>query len=238
MSEAPINDLLEEHVAPFEPRADGWDDVLARARRTRRRYAAIGAALVALLLVPTAVALRGQITDLFQGTPAPPAVSTSFQANNRIADLALRKGFGSKFPHADVAQAHGVLEIQTTDGPEDLWAAPNDQGGQCYFVNFGNDPAGPGGQYGFGGCDPSQTPASNINWGGVWVEPHPTLFTIWGHVFVPAAEVEVRLEDGSKLTLPVVEGFFLGSLDKGAQVSRITAYGASGDVVAHSSRPQ
>jgi hypothetical protein len=238
MSEAPIIDLLEEHVAPFEPRPDGWDDVLARARRTRRRYATIGAALVALLLVPTAVALRGQITDLFQGTPAPPAVSTSFQANNKMAELALRKGFGSKLPHADVAQAHGVIEIQTTDGPVDLWAAPNDQRGQCYFIAFANDPREAGGQPGFGGCDPPRAPASNINWGSVWAAPHPTLITIWGHVFVPAAKVEIGLEDGSKVTLPVVEGFFLGSLNKGAQVNRITGYDSSGDAVARLSKPQ
>jgi hypothetical protein len=238
MSEAPIGDLLERYVAPFEFRPDGWNDVLARARRTRRRYALVGAAIAALLLVPTAVALRGQIADLFQGTPAPPAISSSFEDNNKMADYATQQGFVHRFPHADVAKAHGVLEVQTSDGPEDLWAAPNDQGGQCWFVDFANDPPGPDGrQYGFGGCYDSTPPASNIAWGAVWVEPHPTLFTLSGHVFVPAVRVEVRLEDGSTRTLPVVEGFFLESLDKGAQVSQISAYDASGDEVASFSKP-
>jgi hypothetical protein len=170
MTEAQIDDLLDELVAPFEHRAEGWEDVLVRARRARRRYAAAGVAMLALLLVPTAVALRGQIANLFQGTPAPPAVSTSFELLNRIAaDLATQRGFGDRFPQADVSKAHGVLEVQTSDGPEDLWVAPNDQGGQCWFVDFANDPAEPQGQYGFGGCDPSPPPASNINWGSVWV---------------------------------------------------------------------
>jgi hypothetical protein len=236
MSEARIDDLLDELVAPFEARADGWDDVLARAQRTRRHYALIGVAIVGLLLVPPAVALRGQIADLFQGTPAPPAISSGFEAINRVPDVATQDGFGSKFPHADVAKAHGVLEVETRDGPEDLWVAPSDQGGHCWFIDFANDPPEPGGQYGFGGCDRLPPPASQISWGAVWLEPHPALFTLWGHVFVSATSVEVELEDGSTSTLPVVEGFFLGSLDKGAQISQIRAYDASGNEVATASR--
>ena len=113
MTESRIDDLLDEQVPPFEPRPDGWEDVLARAHTTRRRYAALAVVALALLLVPTAVALRGQIADLFQGTPAPPAVSTSFESSNKIADLATQKGFGARFPHADVSKAHGVIQIQT-----------------------------------------------------------------------------------------------------------------------------
>jgi hypothetical protein len=233
MTESRIDELLDEQTPAFEPRSDGWEDVLARARTARRHYSALAVAALALVLVPTAVALRGQIADLFQGTPAPPAVSTSFAAQNRAADMATQNGFEAKFPHADVSQAHGVVEIQTADGPQDLWVAPNDQGGKCWFVDWANDPAGPGGQFGFGGCDPSPPPSSNINWGSVWVYPHPGLQTVWGHVFVPATQVKVRLV-GSVLTLPVVEGGFLGSLPKGGEIERITAYDDSGNAVASS----
>jgi hypothetical protein len=236
MTETRIDELLDELVPAIEPRSDGWDDVLARANTTRRRYAALAVAALALLLVPTAVALRGQIADLFQGTPAPPAISTSFEANNKIADMATQKGFVEKFPHADVSEAHGVVEIQTADGPQDLWVAPNDQGGKCWFVDWVDDPTGPGGQFGFGGCDPSPAPVSNINWGSVWVDPHPDLLTVWGHVFVPAGRVDVRLVDGQALTLPVVEGGFLGSLPKGTEIKGITAYDNSGNAVAASTR--
>jgi hypothetical protein len=228
MTETQIDKLLDEHMPFFEPRSDGWEDVLARAHTTRRRSAALAVAVLALLLVPTAVALRGQIADLFQGTPAPPAVSTSFEYSNKIHAQA---GFRAKFPQADVSQAHGVVEIQTADGPQDLWVAPNDQGGKCWFVDWANDSPGPDGQFGFGGCDPSPPP-SNLNWGAVWVDSHPGLLTVWGHVFVPAARVDVRLGDGSALTLPVVEGGFLGSLPKGTQVEQITAYDDSGNAVA------
>lgn len=233
MTESRIDDLLDELVPPSAPAAGGWDDVLARAHATRSRYVVLAVAALALLLVPTAVALRGRISDLFQGTPAPPAVSTSFEAGNKVADMATRKGFGDEFPHADVSQAHGVVEIQTPDGPQDLWAAPNEQGGTCWFVDWANDPVGPDGQqFGFGGCDPSPAPASHINWGSVWGYSHPDLITVWGHVFVPADSVHVRLDDGTTTTLPVVEGAFLGSFRKGAQVESLTAYDGSGNVVA------
>ena len=264
MSNTSIDHLLDELVAPFEPWPGGWQDVLGRARRTRRRYALIAATVAALLLAPTAVALRGRIADLFQGTPAPPAVVSSFEANNKLADLATQNGFESVFPHADVSQAHGVLEVETSDGHEDLWVAPSDRSGQCYFVDFATDPPVRGQQYGFGGCYPtprglvlglnsqawvagrpqewpenSTAPGHQpmIDWGAVWVASHPALRTLWGHVSVPADSVEVMLSDSSPSKLPVVEGFFLGSLSKEAAVREIRAYDASGAEVATTSRP-
>jgi hypothetical protein len=188
MTETSVDELLDEHMAPFGPRPDGWEDVLGRARTSRTRYAALGAAALALVLVPTSLALRGQIANLFRGTPAPPAVSTSFESNNRIADMATQKGFGDRFPHADVSQTHGVIEIQTADGPEDLWAAPNDQGGHCWWVDFANDPEGHGGKPGFGTCDTNH-PSAAIEPGVTWEEPHARLATLMGLVHVDADRV-------------------------------------------------
>jgi hypothetical protein len=221
MTEARLDDLLDELVAPFETRPDGWTDVLTRARRTRRRYAVAAAAAVALLIVP-AVALSGEIASLFQGTPAPPAVSTSFETANRVADMATKNGFADRFPHADVSQAHGVLQVQTSDGPEDLWAAPNEQGGNCWWIDFANDPPVNDEQPGFGACDTKNS--GGIEPGITWVYDHPALSTLFGMVHVQADRVVVQLEDGSRLSLPVVEGAFLASLDKGARLGTVTAY--------------
>jgi hypothetical protein len=232
-----IENTLEELVPPFEPLARGWDDVLRRARRTRRRYALVAVAIIALFLVPTSVALRGQITDLFEGTPAPPDVSTAFENNNRAADLATESGFQSRFPQADVSQAHGVLEVQTADGPEDLWVAPNDQGGTCYFIDWADDPALAAGKFGFGGCGRQGTEQSDLNVNWVWVEPHSSMMTLYGQVLVTAASVQVSLGDGSTRTLPVIEGYFLASLERGAQVERAQAFDASGAEVATWSKP-
>jgi hypothetical protein len=230
MTEARIDDLLDRLVAPFEPRPDGWDDVLARAGRARRRYVLVAALAVALLVVPTAVALRGEITSLFEGTPAPPAVSNTFEGGNRVADMATQKGFGDRFPHADVSKAHGVLEIQTVYGPQELWAAPNDQGGTCWFWDFANDePVDPArAQPGSGSCDDgehhSDGHSGSIATSIGWELAHPAVSTLFGRVDVSADRAVVQLGDGSTRTLPVVEGAFLASLDKGARLEHITAY--------------
>lgn len=212
-------------------RGVGW------LRRSPRSRLALSLVVVAVLVVPTALAFGGKIVDLFEGTPAPPGVSTSFTAMNRMADLTVQQGFAAQMPHADVSKAHGVIEIQTADGPQDLWAAPSDLGGNCYFVSFANDP-GPNEKHGFGGCDPSTPPASNINWGAVWMAAHPDLLTVWGSVFVDASRVQVALEDGSTLDLPVVERLFLGSLAKNAKVERVIAFDAAGNHVAEWTKPQ
>ena len=238
MTETRIDELLDEHVPAFEPRLDGWEDVLARAHTTRRRYAALAVAALALLLVPTAVALRGQIAELFQGTPAPPAVSTSFEGLNRFADATIRAGFARQAPHADVSKAHGVIEIQTADGPQDLWAAPNDEGGVCWFIDFANDQPSGNARPGFGGCVTSSPPAPDILLEGpAWMLSHPSLSTVDGHVYTDAATVQLTLADGSTRTLPVIEGLFLGSLDKDAKVTQVAAYDKNGTKVAQLTRP-
>jgi hypothetical protein len=238
MTETRIDELLDQLVPAIEPRSGGWEDVLARAHKTRRRYAALAVAVLALLLVPTAVALRGQIADLFQGTPAPPAVSTSFEGFNRPPDAAIRDGFARQFPHADVSKAHGVIEVQTADGPQDLWAAPNDQGGVCWFIDFANDQPSGNGQPGYGACDSSRPPAPDILLEGPsWMLSHPSLSTVDGRVYTDAGTVQLTLADGSTRTLPVIEGLFLGSLDEGAQVTRVVAYDKNGTEVAQLTRP-
>jgi hypothetical protein len=233
MMDAYLDDLLDELV-PAEPR-DAWDDVLHRARHSRRRYTALVAVVAALVLVPAAWAA----VNAFEGTPAPPDVSNSFTLLNRMPDPAVEQGIAAKWPQADVSKAHGVIEIQTADGPEDLWAAPDDQGGQCYFIDWANDaPDQDGSAYGFGGgCGQSPQPASNISWGDVWVAGHPDLMTIWGTVYVDAATVRASLDDGSTLTLPVVEHAFLGSAPKGTDIAKLTALDANGNVVASDTPP-
>ncbi len=229
MTETRIDDLLDELVPPFTPDGRGWHDVLERARRTRMRYVAVGIAVAALALVPTAVALSGKVADLFEGTPAPPAVTTSFEANNKIADLATQKGFGDKFPHLDVSRIRGLLEIQTADGPQDVWAAPNELGGTCWFVDWTNDAAPNGVQPGEGSCDRGE-PRRSIAVDYGWNATHPTLNTLFGLADPRANRVVVELEDGSRHPAGVVGGVFLASFDKDAQLERIVAYDGNDQV--------
>jgi hypothetical protein len=220
-----IEDLLDDLVAPFELANDGWAEVVSRARRTRRRYAFGVAVAVAAIAVPSAVAFGDDIESLFSGTPAPPPVSSSFESNNRMADMATQNGFRDQFPHADVSQAHGVIEIQTPDGPEDVWAAPTDRGGKCWWVDFADDPPVNGSQPGYGACDTPENSGS-IATGITWLAAHPSLSSLFGLVRVEADRVVVQLKNGSTRTLPVVEGAFIASLDRSDvdQLDRVTAY--------------
>jgi hypothetical protein len=205
-----------------------------RALGLGSRPAITGVALVlALVVAPVAIAFSRHIVDFFEGTPAPDAVRAAFDASNRAADAAVRKGFAAKFPNVDIRQAHGVVETQTADGPADLWAAPNDQGGQCWFIDFANDqPIGNGQQPGSGGCDPAVPPGSKITWGEFWVVHHSHLVTIYGHLSANAASLKLTLADGSASTIPIVDRFFLTTLSRDARIVDLSAYDSKGKAVA------
>lgn len=205
----------------------------------------LGVAVAVTALAAAGVAIAAGF-GAFEGTPAPPDVSTNFAENNQIADYAIQQGFARQWPQADVSKAHGVIEIQTPDGPQDLWAAPNDQGGECYFIDFANDPAGSGGKPGGGGCFTPEEAYSNSKIapeGPGWTIQHPDLLTISGSVAVNAATVQIALQDGSTITAPVVEHFFLVSIPKpaaagGATLERVAAFDANGAKVAEWTSPQ
>lgn len=232
------NRALPETVADHRRQAAPDESWTARyLRQPRRRYVWLAIAAVVLAVVPGSIAFGSSIANLFQGSPAPSDVRARFEASNRIADALTQQGFASEVPRADVSQARGVLQIDTGDGAEELWAAPNDKGGQCWFVDFANDPAVENGKPGFGGCTPpSPVPVGTILWGAVTVDAHPSLLTVWGHVPEEAATtVTLKLSDGSKTSLPVVSGYFLGSFDSDARVADVSAFDSNGDKLSMSS---
>ncbi len=212
----------------------------SRSQRSVRWRPVLVTAVAVAALAGAGVAIAAGV-GAFEGTPAPPDVSTNFTQLNKMADAAIQQGISATWPQVDASKAHGVIEIQTPDGPQDLWAAPNDQGGQCYFIDWANDPPAQDGiKYGFGGgCGPpppppasSPPPASPISFGDVWVAGHPDLMTVWGTVHVDAATVQITLDDGSTVTLPVVEHAFLGSLPKGTKLDKVAAFDSAGNQVA------
>ena len=70
-----------------------------------------------------------------------------------------------------------------------------------------------------------------------WDISHPSLYTADGRVNVDAATIQVNFADGSNIRLPVVEGLFLGSLDRKVEVTQVTAYDKDGNQVAQMTRP-
>lgn len=204
----------------------------------RRPRLALIAAATALVLAPAALAVGTKIVELFEGAPASPSVSDGFQTFNRLADTTGRAGFAKSSPHAVVDKAHGVMRVQTSDGPLELWTAPNDQGGRCWFIDFADDPLVGQAQNGWGGCDsPPDKPESNIAWNNFWWLQHPTIRVVDGRVYVKAATVRLGFADGSDATLPVVNGFFLGAFGRDARLERATALDDTGTAVAVLERP-
>jgi hypothetical protein len=196
--------------------------------RPRRPVLGLVVAVVALACAGVGIAAG---FGAFEGTPAPVDVSTNFRLLNQLAGSAVQEGFFLNMPQTDASKAHGVIEIQTADGPEDLWAAPDNKGGQCYLIDWAND-SSTNGVLSIDGCDQSPPPPPNLSFSDVWVQSHPNLMTVYGSVYVPATTVQLTLDNRSTMTVPVVENLFIGSLPRGTKVNKVTAFDKAGNQVA------
>lgn len=223
------------------PEAD-WDEVRRRAGVRSRRYLASVALVVALVLAPAAWA----ITQAFHGKPAPPSVKSYFKTSNKMrAEIA--KTLGRKEPKAIASKAHGVIQVQTADGPIDLWAAPATDGGTCSLVAWKPAPGHPHTSES-GGCYPAtlnkaESSGHNLDWssgGDYW---HRNYNVVTGYVYGGATTVRVTLSNGRTKTLPVVEHLFLGALHQSIhwrqrpKIISLTASSAHGRVVGYWRRP-
>ena len=171
--------------------------------------------MVALLLVPTAVALRGQVRIYSRN--ARTASRRTFEFTTRW-QTRQPQGFVSRFPHADVSQAPVLWRANKRWAGETLGGAQRpaaNAGSRNSLTTLpGHKEADSGGCR--GASDTTRHPRSRR--AAYWTDRHPTLFdSAWSCPQKFAANVEVQLEDGSRSKLPVVEGFFLGSFDKGTK---------------------
>ena len=230
MTEAYLDELLDEFVPPQLPVAD-WQDVLGRARRDRRRLALTVAALAALAIVPTALAFGGRLTDWFQGKPAPTGIRQNFvrfniDAQRRVAYEA-KAGLLRTAPLAIPARAHGVLALKTADGLVYLWAAPRRGGGICWLVQLVAAR-----KWTSGSCDEGWPLPQRLSFGTFGTIAYPSEQFILGRALVGAASVEVAFSNGEKTKLPVVEGLFIGAYPKQVQPLELDSYDTAGAAVA------
>jgi hypothetical protein len=227
--DAHLDGLLDELV-PAESR-EAWSDVLRRARRSRRRYAGVVTAIAVFVLAPATWAA----VDAFDGTPAPPSIHQTFlQWDARAAAMEAAEaqdGFSRHVPRADASQAHGVLQVATTGGPLDMWAAPElDGSGTCWFIGWESDLHEDDGARGSGSC--TEADGDPINAGWEWGFDHPAYTVLSGSVTGDEKTLDVTLTDGNTTTLPVVEHLFLAALPKGSKPATIVGRDANGNVVA------
>jgi hypothetical protein len=191
-----------------------------RRARSRTRVAAIAVAsalLLAVLLATPAFGLGGRLLDLIQGSPAPPEVQTHFAVSNehRIELFAHAQAAGlelrDRFSPVIASEARGLFAIESVDGPIYLWAAPTEDGRQCWLIQAGAAPA-TGRPYGGGSCDATeQTSAIRPSYG--WTAERPSVRIMHARVYDDSiTRVEVEFEDGAVVTLPVVGGHALGTV--------------------------
>ena len=233
--DAYLADLLDELVTAEPPPA--WSDVLRRARRSRRRYGLVAVALAALVLAPASWA----VANAFEGSAPPDAITAGVARMNeqapQVRAAAEAKGWpdpGQYGMTADLSKLHGVMQLQTPDGPLDLWAAPSSNGGVCEFLGFEVD-LRPGANGGWdGGClNPPlklfPPTLENESW-------HPNLYYEYGYTNLSnAATATMSLTDGQSATVPVVEGWFLSTFHRttdGVNEETTTIEDASGNQLA------
>lgn len=232
--DAYLDGLLDELVTA-EPR-EAWHEVLDRSRRSRRRYIAVIVAVAAFILAPATWAA----VNAFQGTPAPHSIMQSFVRWNaeapNLAFINPQTGFERHVPLADATKAHGVVQLETSDGPLDMWAAPESDGsGSCWFIAWESDVHG-GTPTGSGGC--AQGDQAAIAPATVSFVTHPAYTILDGSVTGPETTLDVTLTDGDTTTLPVVEHLFLGALPHGSSPASIVGRDANGNVVARFPEPK
>jgi hypothetical protein len=225
--------LVGEHVLKRRP---------PRSRRRVVSVVVVTAGLLGALLVTPAVGLGDRLLDLLQRPAAPPEVQAHF-----AADETLRKQL---FAHAEAAghalhdryspvvagEARGVAAIESPDGPIYLWAAPTEDGRQCWLIQAGAE-AATGRPYGSGSCDATEA-ESKIRPGTLWTAERPSLKILHARVYDDAiTRVEIVIEDGPAVSVPVVAGHALGTVAKGAHVLAFVGRNASSEEVTRATLP-
>jgi hypothetical protein len=227
--------LAQRFSALTIPATEDWSDVHRRARRTQaRRLAFLAVALVVFALAATpALGIGGRLLDLIQGPPAPSQVQDYFAANDATREkmIAYAEVAGEKlhdrFSRVIATEARGVFAIDSPDGPIYLWAAPTEDGRQCWLIQGGAEiPTGR--PYGLGSCDVADQ-ASAVLPEVFWTAERPGVEILHARIYDDAiTRLDVDLEDAQPISLPVLAGHALGTVPGGTRVLDFVGRNADG----------
>lgn len=234
-----VRELLKSVVPRIKDDAPDWDDVLQRAahardgyqsgrarmriRSRRAWYALAAAALLTVLVVNPAFGIGPRVLEWFQGSPAPEQVERNLASLNEALDRFEREG-----TPVIAERARGVTAIETDHGWVYLWAAPMEGGGWCLYTQTPSS-----GEH---------TAAATCQDGGPETQPllvermsqdydDGRLRLLAGRADPPIRSLELRLEDGSTDTIPLVDQFFLHDIDEGKEAVALIARDSTGRVV-------
>ena len=249
-----VKGVLDQHVPRRERAYGDWEDVLRRAEvvasagtgtaqdvlewpqpRSKRRFlhcrrvwVLAAAVLAAVAIVSSAFGWTSRLLDLVAGQPAPPRVKRAFalekEARKRVLPIFRQEASG-----VVVAQAHGVIGLDSSVGPVILWAAPTRTGGVCWVVEIKRLDALAGRPTASANCssrpptadDPFDYSLSKTLVGDRYLE------LVMGRVLPEVSTVEVRDADESE-TLTIVEGFYLHELGTGSDPITLIALDRGG----------
>lgn len=231
-----LDERFEQFLAPAPGQQD-WRDVLERARALEapRRRRILVAALVALavVLIPTAVALRGKVEISFWSSErAPGPIMRSFEATDH--------GWPNQMRRIGVvgAESRKIADVRRAGIHRVLWVAPTVRGDFCWLLEIVPAPAGSTSRGGSGGC--------GIRNGGrmhAGLETLGSAMTVSGRVRDRSiASIRVRYADGLSeetpiywVSEPIGVGFFIHPLaaDRRGErrASAVIALDAKGHVV-------
>jgi hypothetical protein len=221
---------LMDRYAEELPEEPAWEDVLRRARRTRRRLVGMVGVAVAAVLVPSALALSA-VAHVFDGTKAPRSVIRGFTRHPGAGVVLPGVLPYAPLRRVDSSTAHGVLEVRSLDGPVYLWAANESSGsGKCWFATWAHDLRYPWTAATAAGCDPAK-PSGAMTYSYSWQTPHWSVAVLVGRVYRKASTVTVKYGCGQTRVLPVVEHLFMTTFVWSTRVFSLTARDRRGRVV-------
>jgi hypothetical protein len=162
--------------------------------------------------VSSAFGWPARVLDAITGEPAAPRVKTVFVLENEARERVLPIFRRQASVDTIVEQAHGVIGIDTSVGPVNLWAAPTRGGGVCWIVEIerldelhGRPTSNPN-------CNPRPIRKDSVieySLGRTVVGDRRYLNLIEGRVRDDVTSVDLHYANGEIETLVVVEGFFL-----------------------------
>lgn len=204
--------------------------------------AVVAAALLGALLITPAFGLGERLIDLLQRPAAPPEVQAHFAANETFRKqlLAHAEAAGhvlhDRFSRVVAGEARGIAAIESADGPIYLWAAPTEDGRQCWLIQAGAEVA-TGRPYGLTSCDAPEA-ESKMRPGTLWTAERPSVKILHARVYDDAiTRVEIVIEDGPEVSLPVVAGHALGTVEKEVRVLAFVGRNAGSDELARTTLP-
>lgn len=160
--------------------------------------------------------------EWFQGSSVPERVERNLAALNNAVGVFEREGAA-----VIAGRARGVTAADTDHGRVYLWAAPMEGGGWCIYAETPST----GEPTAVADCQ-DRPDARPLLVTQSWQDyDDGTLRLLAGRADPPIHSLEVRLEDGSTETIPLVDQFFLYAIHEGKEAVAVVGRDDGGRIV-------